>query len=100
MAGRVIGHGSGGQDSSGAGPAVLPPPDLSMIGSTLLGGATCDLSARERQPYIDGVSVRARVRLVGWLPDTCAWLVQLRSHRRVRGDRISHDCVCASTRCR
>jgi len=50
-------------DSGGAGAAVATaPPDLSMIGSTLLGGANCDLSPGERQTYIDGVSVRARVR--------------------------------------
>ena len=60
---------NGATDTDGAGPAVggagagaaeNEVPDISMMGSTLLGGANCDLSAGERQEYIDGISVRAR----------------------------------------
>ena len=48
---------AGGSSGAGADEAV---PDISMMGSTLLGGANCDLSPGQRQEYIDGISVRAR----------------------------------------
>jgi hypothetical protein len=60
------GRASGGGDGDGGGgdvDAALSEemPDLSMMGSALLGGANVtSLSAAERQAYVNGITIRAR----------------------------------------